>query len=157
MADEVQTTRDGGVLVITLNRPEARNAVNAALAQGLAAAADELDADRSLTVGVLTGAGGTFCSGMDLKAFLKGEVPVVGDRGFAGITVRAAREAADRRRRGLRAGGRLRDRAGLRHDRRLPGGEVRAAGGQALARRRRRRPLPPAPSGSPATSPWSTR
>ena len=88
MADEVQTTRDGGVLVITLNRPEARNAVNAALAQGLAAAADELDADRSLTVGVLTGAGGTFCSGMDLKAFLKGEVPVVGDRGFAGITVR---------------------------------------------------------------------
>ena len=88
MADEVLTTRDGSVLVITLNRPEARNAVNAALAQGLAAAADELDADRSLTVGVLTGAGGTFCSGMDLKAFLKGEVPIVGDRGFGGITVR---------------------------------------------------------------------
>jgi enoyl-CoA hydratase len=86
--DEVLTERDGAILVITLNRPKARNAVNAALAKGLAAAADELDADRSLTVGVLTGAGGTFCSGMDLKAFLKGEVPVVDDRGFAGITVR---------------------------------------------------------------------
>lgn len=87
MADEVLTSRDGGVLVITLNRPEARNAVNSGLANGLAAAVDELDADRSLTVGVLTGAGGTFCSGMDLKAFLKGEMPVVGDRGFAGMTV----------------------------------------------------------------------
>jgi enoyl-CoA hydratase len=88
MADEVQTTRDGGVLVITLNRPEARNAVNGALAHGVAAALDELDGDRAITVGVLTGAGGTFSSGMDLKAFLKGELPIVGDRGLAGITTR---------------------------------------------------------------------
>lgn len=79
--------RDGAVLVITLNRPRARNAVNGALARALAAAADELDADPALSVGVLTGAGGTFCSGMDLKGFLTGDMPVVGDRGFGGITV----------------------------------------------------------------------
>ncbi|SHL49570.1 short chain enoyl-CoA hydratase [Pseudonocardia thermophila] len=88
MAEEVLTSREGGVLIITMNRPDARNAVDSRLAEGLAAAADELDADRSLSVGVLTGAGGTFCSGMDLKAFLKGEVPTVGDRGFGGITRR---------------------------------------------------------------------
>jgi enoyl-CoA hydratase len=88
MADEVLTSRESGVLVITLNRPEARNAVNGALAHGVAAALDELDGDRAITVGVLTGAGGTFSSGMDLKAFLRGELPIVGDRGLAGITTR---------------------------------------------------------------------
>jgi enoyl-CoA hydratase len=85
--DEVLTERDGAILVITLNRPKARNAVNSALARGLAAAVDTLDADPELSVGVLTGAGGSFCSGMDLKAFLRGELPVVEGRGFAGITV----------------------------------------------------------------------
>ena len=70
-------------------RPEARNAVNSALARGLAAAVDTLDADPELSVGVLTGAGGSFCSGMDLKAFLQGELPVVEGRGFAGIIVGA--------------------------------------------------------------------
>jgi enoyl-CoA hydratase len=88
----VETSEDGGVLVITLNRPEARNAVNGELAQGVADALDRLDAESSLRVGVLTGAGGTFCAGMDLKAFVKGERPWVGDRGFAGITQRAARK-----------------------------------------------------------------
>jgi enoyl-CoA hydratase len=86
----VQTERRDGVLVITLNRPDARNAVNGALAQGLAAALDELDADGELSVGVLTGAGKGFSAGMDLKAFVRGESPYVGDRGFAGITQRAA-------------------------------------------------------------------
>ena len=86
MTDEVLTERDGAILVITLNRPQARNAVNGALAAGVAAAVVELDDDPALSVGVLTGAGGTFCSGMDLKAFLRGEIPVVGGRGFAGIT-----------------------------------------------------------------------
>ena len=85
--DEVLTERDGAILVITLNRPKARNAVNAALARGLAAAVEDLDGDPELAVGVLTGAGGSFCSGMDLKAFLQGELPVVEGRGFAGITV----------------------------------------------------------------------
>lgn len=86
MADEVLSERDGGILVMTLNRPQAKNAVNGALAQGLAAALDELDGDDVLSVGVITGAGGTFSAGMDLKAFLQGEFPTVKGRGFGGIT-----------------------------------------------------------------------
>src|SRR5947199_4379031 len=73
------------VLLITINRPDQRNAVNAAVAQGIAAAIDELDDDRGLSVGVLTGAGRGFCAGMDLKAFVAGERPHVEGRGFAGI------------------------------------------------------------------------
>ncbi|KQT89685.1 enoyl-CoA hydratase [Marmoricola sp. Leaf446] len=75
--------------MITLDRPEARNAVDAAVAAGVAAALDHLDATEELRVGVLTGAGGTFCSGMDLKAFLAGESPMVEGRGLAGLTQRA--------------------------------------------------------------------
>lgn len=85
----VLTERRERVLVITLNRPDQRNAVNAAVAHGVAAAVDQLDADPELTIGVLTGAGKGFCAGMDLKAFVAGESPRVGDRGFAGITRRA--------------------------------------------------------------------
>ncbi len=84
----VLTERRDGVLLITLNRPDARNAVNLPLAEGIAMALDELDGDESLRVGVLTGAGKGFCSGMDLKAFVTGERPWVGDRGFAGIVRR---------------------------------------------------------------------
>ena len=69
MADEVKKERRDRVLVITLNRPEAKNAVNTALAQALTAAIEELDGDDGLTAGVLTGAGGGFSAGMDLKAF----------------------------------------------------------------------------------------
>src|SRR5689334_24928940 len=90
--EPVLTERRDGVLLITLNRPEARNAVNLALAEGVAAGLDELDADDALSVGVITGAGGFFCAGMDLKAFVTGERPWVGDRGFAGIAQRAARK-----------------------------------------------------------------
>jgi enoyl-CoA hydratase/carnithine racemase len=86
--EAVLTERRENVLLITLNRPEARNAINLALAQGLAGALDELDADPSLSVGVLTGAGKGFCAGMDLKAFVTGERPWVSDRGFAGIVRR---------------------------------------------------------------------
>jgi enoyl-CoA hydratase len=86
----VLTERRDGVLLITINRPEARNAVNLAVAEGIAAALDELDADAALQIGVLTGAGSGFCAGMDLKAFVAGERPYAGDRGFAGITQRAA-------------------------------------------------------------------
>ena len=93
MSDEpVLTERRDGVLLITLNRPEARNAVNIALAEGVAAALDDLDADGDLRAGVLTGAGKGFCAGMDLKAFVAGERPWVGDRGFAGIVQRASRK-----------------------------------------------------------------
>jgi enoyl-CoA hydratase len=89
---DVLTERRDGVLIITINRPEARNAVNAGVAQGMAAAMDELDGDDELRVGIVTGAGGYFSAGMDLKAFVKGESPYAGDRGFAGITQRAARK-----------------------------------------------------------------
>src|SRR6478609_611812 len=95
MADDdnpVLTERRDGVLLITLNRPDARNAVNLPLAEGIAAALDDLDADGDLTAGVLTGAGKGFCAGMDLRAFASGERPWVGDRGFAGIVQRAARK-----------------------------------------------------------------
>jgi enoyl-CoA hydratase len=88
MSDAVLTERRGNVLVITLNRPDARNAVNAALAEGVAHALDELDGDDGLAVGVVTGAGKGFSSGMDLKAFVAGERPYYGDRGFAGIVQR---------------------------------------------------------------------
>jgi enoyl-CoA hydratase len=88
----VLVERRGQVHVLTINRPEARNAVDLAVAQGIAAALDELDASAELRVAVLTGAGGSFSAGMDLKAFLRGELPVAGDRGFAGITRRAARK-----------------------------------------------------------------
>jgi enoyl-CoA hydratase len=86
----VLTERRERVLVITINRPDQRNAINAAAAHGIAAALDELDADGQLSVGVVTGAGKGFSAGMDLKAFVTGERPWAGDRGFAGITQRAA-------------------------------------------------------------------
>jgi enoyl-CoA hydratase len=88
----VLTDARDGVLVITLNRPEARNAVNLALAQALSAALDRLDEDDDLRVGVLAGAGKGFCSGMDLKAFVAGERPWVEPRGFAGIVQQPPRK-----------------------------------------------------------------
>ena len=88
MSDEVLVGRDGGVLTITLNRPEVRNAINTAVAEAVAAALADLDADQRLSVAVLTGAGGTFCAGMDLKAFLAGERPSLPGKGFAGFVER---------------------------------------------------------------------
>ena len=78
-----------GVMTITINRPKAKNAVNKDVAEGIAAALDALDADDSTHVVILTGAGGTFCSGMDLKAFVTGETPYVEGRGFAGMVQRS--------------------------------------------------------------------
>jgi enoyl-CoA hydratase len=86
MSDEVLTSIEDGVLIITLNRPHARNAANKALAEGFVAATDELESNDDLRVAILTGAGGTFCSGMDLKAFVTGETPQIKGRGFAGLT-----------------------------------------------------------------------
>jgi enoyl-CoA hydratase len=88
MSEEVLTEASDGVGVITINRPEARNAVNGAVARGIAAALDEFDADKDVRVLVLTGAGGTFSAGMDLKGFLSGDSPSVQDRGFGGIVER---------------------------------------------------------------------
>ena len=75
------------ILLITINRPEAKNAVNAAVSQALADAMDRLDDDAGLSVGVLTGAGATFSAGMVLKAFARGENVVVAGRGM-GFTER---------------------------------------------------------------------
>jgi enoyl-CoA hydratase len=76
------------VLIITINRPEARNAINAAVTSGVTAAMDQLDGSKDLSIGILTGAGGTFCAGMDLKAFLRGEQVSQPGRGLAGLTHR---------------------------------------------------------------------
>ena len=75
MAESVLVERHGFTQVITINRPEVKNAIDGATSRALAAAADELDADDDLRVGVLTGAGGTFCAGMDLKAWMRGDNP----------------------------------------------------------------------------------
>ena len=82
----VLTETAGNVLVITLNRPAARNAATAQMAQDMARILDEFEADDELFVAVLTGAGQTFCSGMDLKAFLRGERPSIPGRGFLALT-----------------------------------------------------------------------
>jgi enoyl-CoA hydratase len=84
----VLTREVSGVLIVTINRPDVRNAINTAAAEGIASALAELDVRSDLVAGVLTGAGSSFCTGMDLKAFLAGERPSVPERGFAGIVER---------------------------------------------------------------------
>jgi enoyl-CoA hydratase/carnithine racemase len=90
--NEVLVERAGAVQVVTINRPRARNALDGAVAHAVAAAVDELDASDDLRVGVLTGAGGTFSAGMDLKAFLRGERPSIEGRGLCGITITPPRK-----------------------------------------------------------------
>jgi enoyl-CoA hydratase len=89
---DLETAVHGAVLVITIARPGQRNAVNRAVADGIAAAVDRLDGDDDLRAGVLTGAGGYFCAGMDLKAFATGERPHVPGRGFGGLVERPPRK-----------------------------------------------------------------
>ena len=83
----VLVERRDRILIITINRPHAKNAVDSAVSQGLADATDQLDDDPTLSVGIVTGAGGSFCAGMDLKAFARGENPSVEGRGL-GFTER---------------------------------------------------------------------
>ncbi|MBN9062323.1 MAG: enoyl-CoA hydratase [Rhizobiales bacterium 65-9] len=83
---EVLFEANNGVAVITINRPDAKNAVNLAVSEGVAAGLDEIARRDDIMIGVITGAGGAFCAGMDLKAFLRGEVVKLKDKGFAGIT-----------------------------------------------------------------------
>ena len=85
-APEALVDRDGAILIITINRPDQKNAMTRAVGEIIAGAMDELDSDPSLSVAVLTGAGGTFCSGMDLKRFAAGERASVPGRGFGGLT-----------------------------------------------------------------------
>ena len=96
MSEVLVEARDG-VQVITINRPEARNAVNGAVARGVSAALAELDASDELRVGVLTGAGGTFCSGMDLRGFLSGDLPFVDEGGFSAASPRDRRASRSSR------------------------------------------------------------
>jgi enoyl-CoA hydratase/carnithine racemase len=93
MSDEVLVEVHGEVLVITMNRPDQRNAMTLASAEGIAAGLDLLDGDPGLRVGILTGAGGTFCAGMDLKRYVElDERPFVVGRGFGGLTERPPRK-----------------------------------------------------------------
>ncbi|MFL5820965.1 MAG: crotonase/enoyl-CoA hydratase family protein [Solirubrobacteraceae bacterium] len=93
MADPpVLTSRRDGVQVITINRPQARNAIDRETAEGIAGALDELDRESELRVGVITGAGGNLSAGMDLKAFARGERPYVEGRGSGGIVQRPPRK-----------------------------------------------------------------
>ena len=86
MADEVLVEHADRIAIITINRPHARNAINRAVSVAMAAALEELDERDDLTVGIVTGAGGTFSSGMDLKAFLAGENVSLEGKGLAGVT-----------------------------------------------------------------------
>ena len=89
---ELRVEEHGRVLVMTMDRPEARNAMSLRMAGEVAEALDVLDERPDLSVGVITGAGGTFCAGMDLKGFARGERPVVEGRGFAGLVKRPPRK-----------------------------------------------------------------
>jgi enoyl-CoA hydratase len=86
VADEVLVEHADRIAIITINRPQARNAINHAVSAAMAEAFEELDERDDLTVGIVTGAGGTFSSGMDLKAFLAGENVRVEGKGLAGLT-----------------------------------------------------------------------
>ncbi|MFC4000099.1 crotonase/enoyl-CoA hydratase family protein [Prauserella oleivorans] len=92
MTDTVRAERRGPLLVVTIDRPDVRNAINAEVSEGVAAAVDELDDHDELVLGILTGAGGTFSAGMDLKAYLRGEKVVLPGRGLAGMTERPPRK-----------------------------------------------------------------
>jgi enoyl-CoA hydratase len=85
MTSEVTVAIDGAVMTVTIDRPEQRNAMTLAAAEGIAAALTRLDGDPQLRVAVLTGSGGTFCAGTDLKRFLAGEKAHVAGRGFGGL------------------------------------------------------------------------
>lgn len=87
MSNKVLVDVDDGLITITINRPDVRNAVDREVSYAVCAAVDELDARDDLRVGILNGAGGTFCSGMDLGAFLRGEVTRVEGRGILGIAL----------------------------------------------------------------------
>jgi acetyl-CoA C-acetyltransferase len=82
----VSLVRDGAVAIVTIDRPEVRNAIDARTARALEQAIDDAEADERVRVIVLTGAGGTFCAGMDLKAAARGELPVTDRRGPLGLT-----------------------------------------------------------------------
>ncbi len=92
MTDEVLVEHIDGMVIVTINRPEQKNSVNRAVSYGVCEALDEMDQRNDLRLGILTGAGGNFCAGMDLKAFLRGEVTRVEGRGILGIAMTPPRK-----------------------------------------------------------------
>ena len=126
------------ILIITINRPQAKNAVNAAVSQGLADAMDRLDGDAGLSVGIVTGAGGSFSAGMDLKAFARGENVIVEGRGM-GYTERPPVKPLIAAVEGYGLAGGMRAGAGHRPDRGVEGLRLRHPRGQARPGRGRRR------------------
>src|SRR5690606_40051872 len=91
MSAPVLVTDEGPVRLITINRPEARNAVNLAVAEAIEKALDEYEETPGLRAAVITGAGGTFGAGMDLKGVLRGERPSTAKSGPAGLGDRPPR------------------------------------------------------------------
>ena len=77
----IRTEQQDSILVVTLDRPERRNAVDAATAAALVSAFRQFDADPSLSVAILTGAGGHFCGGADLKALAEGQLSAIRPEG----------------------------------------------------------------------------
>ncbi len=92
MEKEVLVECENGLMIITLNRPEVKNAVNRSVSYGVCEAIDEMERRSDLHLAILTGAGGNFCSGMDLKAFTRGESPRVEGRGLLGIVMAPPRK-----------------------------------------------------------------
>lgn len=93
MSELVKTELNDGVLLITINRPEARNAINYETAHAMAAVFERMDEDDEVVLGILTGAGGTFSAGMDLKAFAAtGQRPLVEGRGLGGLCEKQPRK-----------------------------------------------------------------
>lgn len=92
MSSTVLVEVRGNVQVMTLSNPEARNAATLEMAEALAAALDDLDSNPALQAGIITGAGGTFCAGMDLKGFLQGKRPSLPGSGFLGLTQKPPRK-----------------------------------------------------------------
>lgn len=86
----ILTSREGPIFVLTLNRPEARNAINRETAERIEQAMDAFDDDDSLFAGIITGAGDNFCAGADLKAAARGEVGTTSKRGGFGMFTRPA-------------------------------------------------------------------
>ncbi len=136
MADEVLRERRGHVEILTINRPEARNAINRATAVALGEALDACERDDDVWVVVLTGADDkAFSAGMDLKAFARGEFPST-EKGFAGITQRDFPKPLIAAANGSALAGGIRDSDQLRHGRRGRPREVRHPRGVARSGRR---------------------
>lgn len=95
----------GHILVITINRPEVKNAFDKATAEALEMALDHLDSEQTLYAGIITGGGGTFCSGSDLHALARGERPFGKSRGAFGIFARPPKKPLIAAVEGLAAGG----------------------------------------------------